>query len=102
MTRELAHLLSEATPGPWRWDPGQEDDFEVPPVMWLTNADGDSLLVEVEDVVALLNAALEGIDVPRLSRAITALRQQDADFIGGLSGDSTAALIAAEYEVVRS
>jgi hypothetical protein len=42
-------------------------------------------------------AVAPGIDVERLARAITAVRREDSDFIGGLSGDSTAALIAAEY-----
>lgn len=56
--RLLERLRIAGQPGPWRPDPGVEDDYPQPAEVWLTNPDGDSLLLTDADVADLLNAAL--------------------------------------------
>lgn len=62
MTPDLTlvdELCLEAQDGPWWPDPIEEENPCQEMGMWLTNAQGDSLLVQSEDVAALLNAALK-------------------------------------------
>ncbi len=57
-------------------------------------------IVTIEAEAAILATQPEPLDVERLARAITVIRNDSEAYPGGLtdlSGDSTAAYIAAEY-----
>ena len=57
----LTDFVAEAKPGPWRREEGVAPNEEEH-VIWLTNDDRDSLIIDADDAARLVNAILESED----------------------------------------